>query len=475
MSSVLDPFFASCRRAPERIALIDRDGTAITYAQLQAEARGLAAHWRGKGLRPGQRVLVATPVSIGLYRSLIAIWMAGCEAIFPEPFAGLKGLRHASSLLKPASTVTRGALGWALPLLAGRWMRPLSCHAVGESTGGIVDIAPPSEVALYSFTSGSTGTPKCIARSHAFMLAQSGAVSRLLASDRPEIDLVWFPVFVLACLANGGTAVLADSALKRPAAPDTQALAAQCRRHGVTRLLAPPTVADALSREPTMPRLARVFTGGGPVMPDHFGSIAAYADEIVAVYGSTEAEPIAILSSKDLTPELMDTMRSGGGLLAGKPVEDLHLRIREDEIQVAGPHVVQSYLDPRQNPENKIAEDGVIWHRTGDGGRLDDQGRLWLRGRIGGKIEGFWPLETEMTARAWPGVTACALARHKGKPLLAIAGDPAHLPHWQQAASRLAVGVVVLEEIPMDRRHASKLDYTRLGAAIEKTVVAAGD
>ena len=80
-----------------------------------------------------------------------------------------------------------------------------------------------------------------------------------------------------------------------------------------------------------------------------------------------------------------------------------------------------------------------------------------------------------MTARAWPGVTACALARHKGKPLLAIAGDPAHLPHWQQAASRLALGVVVLEEIPMDRRHASKLDYTRLGAAIEKTVVAAGD
>jgi long-subunit acyl-CoA synthetase (AMP-forming) len=210
-------------------------------------------------------------------------------------------------------------------------------------------------------------------------------------------------------------------------------------------------------------------------MPDHFGSIAAYAHEIVAVYGSTEAEPIAILSSKDLTPDLMEAMRSGGGLLAGNPVEDLDLRIREDEIQVAGPHVVQSYLDPRQNAENKIAEDGVIWHRTGDGGRLDNQGRLWLRGRIGGKIEGFWPLEIEMTARAWPGVTACALARHEGKPLLAIAGDRAHLPQWQETASRLGLGVVVLDEIPMDRRHASKLDYIRLGAAIEKAVVAAGD
>src|SRR5690606_4861739 len=207
----------------------------------------------------------------GLYRSLIAIWMAGCEAIFPEPFAGLKGLRHASSLLKPSSTVSRGALGWALPLLAGRWMRPLSCHAVGESTEGIVgmvDIAPPSEIALYSFTSGSTGSPKCIPRSHAFMLAQSGAVSRLLASEVPETDLVWFPVFVLACLANGNTAILPDSALKRPDAADTAALAAQCRRHGVTRVLAPPVVADALSRQPGMPRLGKVFTGGGPVMPD---------------------------------------------------------------------------------------------------------------------------------------------------------------------------------------------------------------
>ncbi|WP_404404831.1 AMP-binding protein [Pelagibacterium halotolerans] len=467
MSNVLDPFIASCRRAPDRVALIDRDGSDITYRALERQACALASHWRSRGLVRGQRVLVTTPVSIGLYRSLIAIWMAGCEAVFPEPSAGLKGLRQACRLLSPSSVVAPRAFRFALPFLAGHRMRPLAPDAVGEDA-----CAPeqPSEIALYSFTSGSTGTPKCIPRSHPFLLAQSGAVSRLLASHKPETDLVWFPVFVLACLANGGTAVLANSALKRPDSPDTAALAAQCIRHDVTRLLAPPSVAVSLAREALMPRLEKVFTGGGPVMPGHFRAIARYAEETVAVYGSTEAEPIATVSSRDISDEVLSAMSGGAGLLAGQPVSDLSIRIRDDEIQVAGPHVVQSYLDPAQNAENKTAEDGIVWHRTGDGGRIDEAGRLWLRGRLAGRVGGHWPFEVEVTARAWPGVTACALTQRDGRPLLAIEGEQQYRDVWQEKALAIGMDIVTVPSLPMDSRHASKLDYRKL-AKITKAAV----
>lgn len=460
-AGLLAPFLDACARFPDRRAIVGRDGVAVSYAELRDGAAALAGDWRARGLGPGQRVLVAHPVSIPLYRALIAVWMSGCSAIFPEPFAGIAGLRHARRLLEPQWAVSNRVGRLLLPLLAGGGMRMLS----PSGRGAPVEPAPPAEPALYSFTSGSTGAAKCIPRSHALMLAQSAAVSRVLASDRPEVDLVWFPVFVLACLANGGTAVLPDSALKRPDRPDTRALARQAAAEGVTRLLAPPAVAMALAGHGDMPRLSKLFTGGGPVLPQHFAALGRIADEVVAIYGSTEAEPVAVLSSRDLAPEDLDAMRAGAGLLAGRVVEGLDLRIEADEIQVAGPHVVPAYLDPRHDAGNKIAEAGCIWHRTGDGGRLDEQGRLWLRGRLAGRVGGLWPLEVEVAALSHPGIRAAALARQGDRPVLAVVRAPgAALPEGIGGVAR----VVELDALPMDRRHASKLDYTRLEALIAR-------
>jgi acyl-CoA synthetase (AMP-forming)/AMP-acid ligase II len=189
--------------------------------------------------------------------------------------------------------------------------------------------------------------------------------------------------------------------------------------------------------------------------------------EITCVYGSTEAEPIAHLDATQIAPDDLAAMHAGRGLLVGNPVSDIKLRITQDEIQVAGAHVNGGYLDPAHDAENKIAEGDVIWHRTGDAGRLDDQGRLWLLGRIGSQVamrDGpLFPFAVEVAARAWDGVTQCALIEAAGAPCLAIQGNARYLPIWHENAAKIGISkVVIVPQIPMDRRHASKIDRVAL-------------
>src|SRR5205807_2602319 len=123
--------------------------------------------------------------------------------------------------------------------------------------------------------------------------------------------------------------------------------------------------------------------------------------DVVAVYGSTEAEPIAHISRGELTAEDRYSMVRGCGLLAGHPVSEINLLILADrwgepvgpftaegfaaqcrpagepgEIVVSGGHVLPGYLHGRGDEETKFRVDGVVWHRTGDAGHRDDRGRL---------------------------------------------------------------------------------------------------
>ena len=164
-------------------------------------------------------------------------------------------------------------------------------------------------------------------------------------------------------------------------------------------------------------------------------------------------------------------MAAGQGLLVGRPVPEVRLRIDSDEVLVAGDHVNRGYLDPARDAETKRVEEGVIWHRTGDAGRLDATGRLWLWGRVGRGVarpEGpLYPFAVEVAARSWPGVRASALLADGPRAVLAVAGEARHLPDWQAAARAFGVDrVVPVPALPMDRRHRSKVDRTALARQV---------
>lgn len=466
MTTLPAHFAAAARRFPDRIAIVDGRGCETSFAALKARADGFAARWQAQGIGPGDRVLIARPVDADLYASLAALWSLGAVAVLPEPAMGLAGLRHAARATRPKGFCTGGwyrVLGLLLPELWG--VRTLGGPADAK---GMTPIAAAADTALISFTSGSTGKPKAIPRSHAFLMAQHDAIAPLLHSDSPQRDLVAFPVFTLINIAAGQTSILPNWKMSRLQALPPQDLRDWMARQRATRALIPPALCEKLAEAGLPPDLRHIFTGGGPVFPDLLARLQAGGHaSITCVYGSTEAEPIAHLDARDITEADRAAMSQGAGLLVGDPVPGLQLRIRDHEIQVAGDHVNPGYLDPAHDAENKLPEGGTIWHRTGDAGRLDDQGRLWLLGRIGSDvmIEGArrFPFQVEVAARQWPGVTQAALIAVDTTPVLALAGDAAHLPGWQDAARQLGIASVRhFDRLPMDRRHGSKIDLQAL-------------
>ncbi len=290
-------------------------------------------------------------------------------------------------------------------------------------------------------------------------MAQWKAVAPLLQSDVEEVDLVTFPVFVLINLAEGRTSVLPNWKMSKLATLDPDTLVDWISANKCTRALLPPTLCEKLVEAQDIGTLKHIFTGGGPVFPDvihGLHGIAANLD-ITTVYGSTEAEPIAHAH----------TTEEGYGLFVGRPVGAVRLRIVDTEIQVAGDHVNTGYLDPARDAETKVREGDTIWHRTGDAGRFDEQGRLWLLGRVGDQVttdKGIqYPFAIETSARLWPGIKRAALTQRDKVPVLVAEGDPAQIDVWRTRAAAFGIkDVRHIARIPLDRRHHSKIDRNAL-------------
>lgn len=459
MTTLTAAFAQAATDYRDRIALIDGDGTAYTFSQVQELADAYAVGWHARGVRPGDRVLIAMGIGVDLYASLAALWSLGATVVLPEPAMGLAGLRTAITATHPKFFCATGPYVWLKLLVPGLWGTKLLTPKRRSYTLPPSPVADPDSIALISFTSGTTGTPKAIPRTHAFLMAQWKAVAPLLQSDAKEIDLVTFPVFVLINLAEGRTSVLPNWKMSQLATLDPSTLVDWIATNRCTRALLPPALCEKLVDAKDIATLNHIFTGGGPVFPDIVHALQHLSEhlEITTVYGSTEAEPIAHAR----------TTEQSYGLFVGKPVDAVHLRIVDTEIQVAGEHVNTGYLDPTRDVETKVREGDTIWHRTGDAGRLDDQGRLWLLGRVGDQVatdKGVqYPFAVETAARMWSGVARVALTELNQTPVLVVEGNAAQLDIWRVGAAAFGIkDVRHIAAIPLDKRHHSKVDKNAL-------------
>ncbi len=467
MTNLLQHFAVAVDSHPDRVAIVDGKGRQTSFEQLQTRAGRLASYWQSKGIEKGDRVLIAMPLDADLYASLAALWSIGATVVFPEPAMGLAGLRHAALATSPRAYCASGNFMWLKYLLAElRGLTLLRLREVAHvSTGTGPD---DGDIALISFTSGTTGKPKAIPRSHGFLMSQFEAIAPLLHNDAAQRDLVAFPVFTLINIASGQTSVLPNWKMSNLEKLTPEKLTHWIKAQDISRALLPPALCAKLTKGNTPESLHTIFTGGGPVFPDIVQNLQRNDGlRVVCVYGSTEAEPITHLDAADISPSDNDDMAAGRGLLVGRPVEHIQVRIRDAEIQVAGAHVNSGYLDPAHDLENKIAEGDKIWHRTGDAGTFDDQGRLWLWGRIGTEINTdgvpLYPFSIEIAARYWPGVEQSALMAVEHRAVLVIQGEWAYKDKWLEAAQSFDVShIKSIDKIPMDARHGSKIDRFKL-------------
>lgn len=465
--NLLAPFLAEAETWGARPAIIDPRHGQISFAGLAARSDRMAAQWRKAGLEAQDRVLVAMPFGIDLYVAIAALWRVGAVIVFPEPALGLAGLRHAVRLTQPKALLTQGLYRMLRCVLPDLWPIPLHLAPTEEARGGdLLYDAAADHPGLISFTSGSTGNPKAIVRSHGFLAAQNAEMGKIIGQgDEAETDLVCFPVLVIANLERGITSLLPDWKLSRHDRATAEEVTALITTHRAGRALVPPVICETLAKAPGPIALRKIFTGGGPVYPDMLQRLAERSAhlEIVSIYGSTEAEPIAGQALSEIAAEDWQRMKTGRGLLAGRPTAGTRLALLDDEITVTGAHVNKGYLGGIGDSDNKIRRDGEIWHRTGDAGRLDETGRLWLLGRKKARAGRYFPFQVEAAARFWPGVRQAALIPDRLPETLALAGDETQAASWRKRASDdFGIAIKVLNAIPLDKRHRSKVDYVAL-------------
>ncbi len=505
----------------------------ITVAQLHEHIGRVAAGFQELGIGIGDRVIVFVPMSLYLYVAMFALQKIGAIAVFLDSWARRNHLGASAQIVQPKAMVSFEKAFELCSQVPELHQVPLKI-SVGPTTQSyaaarleelfqfprFAESVPVEQehTALITFTTGSSGTPKGANRTHRFLAAQHYALNECIPYTESDADLPVFPIFSLNNLAAGVSTVVPAFDIGVPGDHDPQILLAQLQACDVTCTTLSPSLFNRLSAHClhngiTLPDLRRVVTGGAPVSRDNVVDMQKIAPnaEIWILFGSTESEPMAHIEGREMVnqktraaedPEWVDEGVNVGHMAEGLyykfikiqkgPVEVsqasdwLSLEVPEGEVGeliVAGEHVCRNYYnDEIAFKRAKILdENGTVWHRTGDLGRLDREGNLWIVGRVhnaiqrGGKY--CFPVRAELIMKklastqyaAYLGVPdeklgekTVAVIVPQDKSVLGTAAEAEMKQELLRIMEKNGVPVdqvLFREKIPMDPRHHSKVEY----------------
>ena len=413
-------------RQPERIALIARDGRRWSFAELDRQVSAYAHGLDHLGLGSTDRVALMVPPSPEFIALAFALFRLKAPVILIDPGMGYRNLLRClagvgptvfigspkSNLfrrLNPATFATvRQALcvgaGWGL---LGRNLKQIVNYQPGPF------VTPPTaadDLAAIIFTTGSTGPPKGVRYQHGVFQAQLRLIRDYYGITPDDVDQPAFPLFGLFATALGATAVFPELDPSHPAQVDPARFIKSIREERVTYSFGSPAIWNVVSRyclanSIVLDSLRLVLMAGAPVsgeLIDRVRRILPAGAVIHTPYGATESLPVASLTGAEILAETWPQTRSGAGVCVGRPLPGNTVKIirasdapiadwaevaeipvgRIGEIVVSGPVVTEGYeQNERENSLAKIGDGHRIWHRMGDLGYLDEQGRLWFCGR----------------------------------------------------------------------------------------------
>jgi acyl-CoA synthetase (AMP-forming)/AMP-acid ligase II len=434
-----------------RTARGDIDYLTLSFRELHAEVDAWCRRLETCGVKPGDRTLVMVKQGLPLIAGVFALFTLGAVPVIIDPGMGLKNflncVRHSrprvlmgipmARFVSRLSLRTFKTVQVRIPVsaaLTGRLTKPNSASATSTATGGVASVQV-DDLAAILFTSGSTGAPKGVCYEHGMFAAQVRMIRETYHIENGEIDLPLLPIFALFNPALGMTTVVPELDPRRPAAMDPRKIVQAIQQEKITNSFGSPTLWKKIGgycaeHSVQLRSLRRVLCAGAPVPASLWAGARQWMPngELFSPYGATEALPVSSVSASEIAQV------SGAGACVGLPLAANTVKIialtdapiaslaatRElprgtvGEIIVTGPSVTRTYdAAPAATAEAKIPAPSAIWHRMGDCGYLDDEGRLWFCGRRVERVEtGTATLFTEpceQVFRANPRATRYAL------------------------------------------------------------------
>ncbi|MEU6700780.1 long-chain-fatty-acid--CoA ligase [Pseudonocardia sp. NPDC046786] len=429
----------AAQRAPERIATIHSDRIR-TFAESTDRIARLAGALRGLGVRDGARVAM---MSLNSDRYLEYLW-ATCWAdgvintvnIRWSPTEIADSLNDCDTRVLFVDDTFLSVvddLRGACPQLehvvhCGDGPVPDGTHAYEDLIAAHEPVADSRRggdaAAAIFYTGGTTGRAKGVVLSHANLLTSAYgcmATTRFVTPGGSMLHAA--PMFHLGDLAGWvAQGVAGNTQVVIPQFGPVEFLET-VERHRVTDVLLVATMAQMVIDHPRaadadLTSLRRMIYGAAPISDAVLERLMARLPqiELVQTYGMTELSPVAtILPPEDHRPG-SPRLRSAGRVTAHS-----ELRVVDPEgnavptggvgeVLVRGGHVMCGYRD-RPEETREALRDG--WMHTGDGGRLDEDGYLYLVDRIKDMIitggENVYSTEVENVLAAHPAVATCAV------------------------------------------------------------------
>ena len=483
------------------------DGAQISYGELAERVTETAGGLVSLGVEPGDRVALMIPPGIEMVSVLFAIWRVGASAVLVD--GALKPKQMTAAL---ASTYPKYLIGIPKAMAAARALRWPGLRVSTEKPTGlqrrlldttsdlptlrssavdITNVAYPLESteAAVVFTSGSTGPSKGVRYSHQRLATQRMLIHSLYGIEPDDGLVAAFAPFALYGPLLGITSTVPDMDVSRPGSLEASKLAEAVDAISARLVFASPAALERLvetrdeidpSFQPALDGVETILSAGAPVRPSLLEAVKTVFPNAEAhtPYGMTEVLPVASISLSEL-----NDIGRGNGVCVGFPVKNVEVAIDPidqsnldfGEIRVRAPHQYLGY-DRLWHTSNRAAQPHG-WHRTGDVGELDAEGRLWVGGRmqhiVWSEHGPIGPVALEKAVENLDGVASAAVVGvgPKGIQQLVVVVESSIRAKKPELASLSlidavrevsphVVAVFDVPKLPVDRRHNSKIDRT---------------
>jgi long-chain acyl-CoA synthetase len=413
---LMDLLYASADERPRHTALV-YGSERLSYANLADRVERLAHGLAGRGIRAGDRVALLLPSTPAFIECYFAVTGLGAVAVPLNPQFKRDELEFCFRSCGVRAVIGDAQTAGMCELIAAAWDHPIQVIVAGRARGDAVSVdgliednrplalasRAPDEELMQQFSSGSTGRPKRLARTHGQCWAEANSYTWIRPDDRVFCAVPLFHTYGLGCcllasVRNGATLVLMDD--PNPFVLMRGRALALLERERATVFPGVPfnfRLLGEAGERADLSSLRLCFSAGTALAHPAFEAFRqAFRVPVRQLYGCTEAGTLAA----NLDPDPVATRES-----VGTAVGKVKIRTIDGEVAVSSPALTRGYA--AMDALNREVFRGE-WFLTGDLGRIDDDGRLYITGRkkllievAGHKVD---PIEVEDVVVSHPHV-----------------------------------------------------------------------